>query len=66
VKIYRNENGQLHPIADWDVWFVGTEEFQHKRDSKEFSVLLKLWDQFKKTGIGRLNLTYYNLFKCLV
>jgi uncharacterized membrane protein YsdA (DUF1294 family) len=48
VKIYRNENGQLHPIADWDGWFAGTEEFRHKRDSKEFSVLVKLWDQFKK------------------
>lgn len=35
-------------IADWDEWFAGTEEFLVKRDSKEFKVLLALWDQFKR------------------
>lgn len=35
-------------VNDWDEWFAGDEEFVHKRDSTEFQVLLKLWDQFKR------------------
>lgn len=37
-----------HTVSDWEEWFAGDEEFVHKRDSPEFQVLLKLWDQFKR------------------
>lgn len=39
---------KVKTIAAWDEWFAGAEKFNHKRDSKEFAVLLELWAQFKE------------------
>jgi hypothetical protein len=53
-KIVKNERGirigcQEKPtIADWDEWFAGTDEYNHRRDSSEFAALIQLWNQFKE------------------
>lgn len=45
---------KVKTISAWDEWFAGTEEFHHKRESKEFSVLLELWAQFKEQVGGEI------------
>lgn len=49
---------KVKTITEWDEWFAGEEEFKHRRDSKEFAVLLELWAQFKEQvgEIGELRI----------